>query len=520
MKRKGSNCFIDLLSALEVKHTKAFSNRYFNEHPHKYNLFGLSSMLTDYGVGNAGTKVEDKINTVQNIQTPFVAHIGSEFATVYSVTAENVDYKAGQHNISVTPEAFCDSWTGVVLLAEKSPSSIEPDYQRNKAEEQLQSFLKFFLLAGASLLLIFQLYRSLVVYDWGILFSSFLNLIGVFVAIMLVQRQMKVNSSYSDKICSLFKQADCNNILESSAAKLWNAFSWSEIGFSYFISNLIVIAFFPNLISYYAIVNICVLPYTLWSIWYQKFQAKQWCVLCLIVQTLLWGIFIVNLGYNYISLPELNLINIVTLFLVYSMIFVAITLFIPLLKQQSKTEDMMQEMNSIKSDEDVLATLLSKQQYFSVDKEVSRIVFGNPEADILVTILSNPHCNPCAKLHARIEDMLKAGTQHLCVQYIFSSFDESLEISNKFLIAAYLNSDKKDMLDIYKQWFTSSNQHRERLRSLFPFDLNNEQVERELESHNRWKSMTKLQTTPTILVNGHLLPQNYQIEDLKFITEL
>jgi len=30
------------------KHTKDFSNRFFNEHPHKYNLLGLSKMLSDF----------------------------------------------------------------------------------------------------------------------------------------------------------------------------------------------------------------------------------------------------------------------------------------------------------------------------------------------------------------------------------------------------------------------------------------------------------------------------------------
>lgn len=60
-----------------------------------------------------------------------------------------------------------------------------------------------------------------------------------------------------------------------------------EVGFSYFLSNIIVVVFLTDLISYYAIINIFALPYTVWSVWYQKFKAKQWCVLCLIVQLIL-----------------------------------------------------------------------------------------------------------------------------------------------------------------------------------------------------------------------------------------
>jgi len=57
MMKDGQNTFTAFLDLLKVKHTKEFSDRYFNEHPHKYNLFGLSKMLSDYGVENAGTRM-------------------------------------------------------------------------------------------------------------------------------------------------------------------------------------------------------------------------------------------------------------------------------------------------------------------------------------------------------------------------------------------------------------------------------------------------------------------------------
>ena len=39
MRPKGENIFTNVLELLKVKHTNDFSNRCFNEHPHKYNLF-------------------------------------------------------------------------------------------------------------------------------------------------------------------------------------------------------------------------------------------------------------------------------------------------------------------------------------------------------------------------------------------------------------------------------------------------------------------------------------------------
>ncbi len=57
--QKNSNVFIALLSALKVEHTVEFSNSYYNQHPHKDNLFGLSQMLSEYGIENIAVKIEE-----------------------------------------------------------------------------------------------------------------------------------------------------------------------------------------------------------------------------------------------------------------------------------------------------------------------------------------------------------------------------------------------------------------------------------------------------------------------------
>ena len=80
------NVLITLLNILEVKHTNSSSNKYFNEHPNKYNLLGLSQMLSAYGIENGGTIIKDKEKNIFNIDTPFVAQSGGEFVVVKKVT--------------------------------------------------------------------------------------------------------------------------------------------------------------------------------------------------------------------------------------------------------------------------------------------------------------------------------------------------------------------------------------------------------------------------------------------------
>jgi hypothetical protein len=46
MHNKDQNILDAFLELLKVKHIKTFTGTLFNEHPHKYNLFGLSKMLS------------------------------------------------------------------------------------------------------------------------------------------------------------------------------------------------------------------------------------------------------------------------------------------------------------------------------------------------------------------------------------------------------------------------------------------------------------------------------------------
>ena len=54
---------------------------------------------------------------------------------------------------------------------------------------------------------------------------------------------------------------------------------------------VIVERVYPNRIHDLALINACCLPYTVWSITYQRFVAHHWCTLCVGVQATLWLLF-------------------------------------------------------------------------------------------------------------------------------------------------------------------------------------------------------------------------------------
>jgi len=410
------NIFTVFLNLLKVKHTKEFSSQYFNEHPHKNNLFGLSKMLSDYGVENAGTQIVDKENDIYNIELPFIAHIGG-FVAVYKVESQKVHYIWNGKKIILPISQFIQSWSGIILLAETTPNSIEPDYKVHRKKKLFGIAQKsIVVLAGILIFAIAYINHSLYA-NFGISLLLLINLIGSYVSYLLVLKQMHIHSQYADKICSLFSKSDCNNVLEMDAAKLWGIFGWSEI------------------------------------------------------------------------------------------------------------EQTRQEINSIKANEDVFRTLLTQQPRYEVSKSDSQIIFGTPDSELKVTVFTNPFCNPCAKMHKRIEKLLKDTKREICIQYIFSSFQPDLDYANKYLIAAWLISchcvpDTQSPEQIITDWFEKSKDLKEKFFENLQLDMSNPDIDAEFQKHEAWKAKTQLRATPTILVDGYKLPDNYKIEDLKYFFNL
>jgi protein-disulfide isomerase len=147
------------------------------------------------------------------------------------------------------------------------------------------------------------------------------------------------------------------------------------------------------------------------------------------------------------------------------------------------------------------------------------LLFGNPDARLRITILTNPFCNPCAKMHKRVEKLLKETNENVCIQYIFSAFNESLEYANRCFIAIYLEKGSRAAWQLYSEWFEGGKALEKVFFDKLQLDMTNPAIEVEFQKHEAWKEQTKLRATPTILVNGYKLPDNYKIEDLRFFTE-
>ncbi|MDL2299857.1 thioredoxin domain-containing protein [Bacteroides sp. OttesenSCG-928-E20] len=509
--------FSSFLKQLKVKHTQ-YADLLYNSHPYRDTLWGISALLSDYKIENAGIIIEDK--NINSLNTPFVAYAGSDFVVVEKVANHFVEYIWNNESIILSVDEFNHIWSGIVLIAETSPSSGEPNYYVHYRAKIINCLKQAFVVLPIILLIVYSFFANNIYHSINATSLFVVNLLGVFTCCLLVQKQIKTESKYGDKICSLFKGNTCNNVLDSKAAKLWGVFGWAEIGLAYFITNAILIPVFPNLIIYLAFINVIALPYTCWSIWYQYIIAKQWCILCIAVQVLLWLLFIINLLSGYIIWPDWSFHSIVVITISYPFVYGILNHIIEKMEIKEKLLSTEHELNRLKLKEEVFDVQLKQQPYYNVDISSSRIFFGNPESNILITIISNPHCNPCAALHHKVEELLKETNETVCIQYIFTAFNNELIKSSRFLIACYLNESYSVVKEMYNKWFLKEKHNSEKYINQFDYNLSNTDVEEEWNKHQKWLKAAQIVATPTVLINGYRLPESYKLEDIKHFIKI
>lgn len=524
MHKNYQNPLICILGELHVKFTNLFAEKFYNEHPNKFNMLGLSQMLSYYRVENVGLKIDpsEKEKVISELETPYIPFCGSYYVIVIKKTSQTISYIWNEKKIDVDINLFLDMWSGEILIPEANSDSIEPDYVKHKKNEILQKginvLLVLSLLVGIAISsYIFPLFIDFQIsYILSVLFTG----CGLLTSILLLKKQMHIQSTYADKVCTLLKHGDCNNILELDVARFLGIISWSEIGAGYFVGNLIILLYLPALIPILFAVNIFTLPYTFWSVWYQKTRAKQWCVLCLFVQAILWIIFIIGCSSGVIKQLSFNFTNFLFAFCLYCVSILIAHIVAGNFTSKKLLESTTQELKSLKTSEDVLQTLLSAQTRYPVSKNISKILFGNKDADILVTILLNPHCNPCAKLHKKIDSLLDEKESSLCIQFVLTAFNADLEPSSKALIECYFKYPGKAH-EIYKEWFQSGRFNKDKFfRKYNLLAAPEPDVDTEYGKHRAWGKEVGLFATPTVLVNGYILPSNYEVADLIYFKHI
>lgn len=293
------NILSDFLEELEVPHTSGYSASSLRKMPFQ-SLFGFSKLLEKYGIESEGLRIDDK-SELFKLPVPFLAQTPDGFLIVTDINPDSVRYLSAGVRETCTVDEFTEAWTGIVFLAYPTEASAEPDYMTHLIAEKGDRVKRVFLpICGVALLAWLFVANGLWTHA-SLWFLTGFNLVGLYFSYLLVQKSAGYKSKNADAVCGVIQQKGCDTILTSSASKFFGLFGWAEVGLTYFSVSLLTLLLFPQFANWLALCNLCCLPFTFWSIWYQKFRAKHWCTLCVCVQATLWCLFFSYLAGGWIS---------------------------------------------------------------------------------------------------------------------------------------------------------------------------------------------------------------------------
>ncbi|WP_288068365.1 vitamin K epoxide reductase family protein [Xylanibacter rodentium] len=411
---------------------------------------------------------------------------------------------------------FKNIWTGNALVVKESTEAAEPDYrmhQRNEFISVVKTYSIPAMLILAAVIGLTANCNTISIFDIA---RITLSSVGILFCAMLIEKQLFGKSHYGDRVCSLFHHADCNSVLDGPMAKIFGI-SWSEIGLGYFTANILLLSLFPVSSGSVSVINWAGMLYGVWSVYYQWHVAKSWCVLCVIVQVIIWAMGITATVSHFTVPFAFDIVSALLSCIAFAICIMGVHQYTSAYVVENERVRAVQHYRALKANSAVAKVLIKGGEYYEITLHDSSIIFGNPKAKLRVTILSNPHCNPCARMHTQVERLLSMSKKEICVQYIFSSFNEMLEDSNRYLISCYMDNPKDEALCKFNLWYTKEKFDYKKIVKMNKSHIHTDVVEKEIEKHRAWRKKTSLIETPTILVNGYKLSDEYELVDLAMI---
>ena len=324
----------DFLSALGVRHTVPYSDAEFGKMPF-HTLFGLKKLLQSYNVSAEGICLA-RPSQLALLPAPFIAQTTKGLVIVTGVTSDRVSYISQGVTEQAPLDRFSAAFTGNVLVAFPAPDASEPDYAAHRFADWANKAKSWVLACGVGALGLWLFISNGLYAHISTILLTLINLAGLYISFLLVQKSAHFKSRHADAVCSVVEAGGCDDILATSASKFFGIFGWSEVGFAYFSVSLLCLLIFPQYIGYLAAINLLCLPFSFWSVWYQRFRAKTWCTLCLCVQASLWLLFFCYLGGGWLSHIFPLRIEFFALALTYLVVMLALNALMPLIDRNNK----------------------------------------------------------------------------------------------------------------------------------------------------------------------------------------
>ncbi|MEW7277074.1 vitamin K epoxide reductase family protein [Aquimarina sp. 2201CG1-2-11] len=465
-----------------------------------------------------------KINKTDliGLEFPYILHLESEEGDLVFVKNKKSLHKQKEK---------LKGWNGTVIkIFPERGVRTQKNEDVLRKENLTKRMISFLLISVFGLLLISKTTYHL---EWDEALLLLSAIVGSITGYLLLTKDLGIENIVVEKFCQTVKgkKSGCDQVLNSKTAQIFGKVKLSDLVFTYFSFQIILIGssnYFD--VSYYIlpIVGFITGPIILFSLYYQYFTAKTWCQLCLVINAIL---ILQLVMYSFNTSVSFENTSIQPLALVASLlIFISLLSSTVLIKNGHKelrdSRLSLYDYKRIFESVTVFKFLLQKQRKIKTNPILKEIVLGNATAPIKVLMVSNLYCEPCKIQHKILEELLLTYPEKLQVsfRFVLNNKEGYHDITaTDYIISYWLKNIEGKVnavditLEMLSDWYDLMNL--KKFMFLYPLKKNDviEKDKATEEAFFNWLHESRIEKTPTIFVNGYLLPDQYTLENLAAI---
>lgn len=481
-------------------------------HPDFPSLLAISDTLNFFDITSGAIRVEKtELDVLPNCFIALLSVVGDKPSLFYiEKRKENYFYKKENKLINISLQEIEERWEGIVLLVEKNETN-KVIIRRKKNWFICSSFVIIFLL------ILFMSDEKLS----AKLFFIF-PIIGIVFSITALKDLLGAKSSLLNEFCNLTASTNCTTVVDSKKWKFFEIISFSDLSILFFGSQLISLFVFLislNAEAFFLIQKILLfasVPVLLTSLYYQKNVEKKWCPICLVII-----LTIISELIYIVSLHEGEFKFLLYPLIIFGFIFFATALFWYFLKSiflqlKKLKENQYKAMRFERNFQIFKNTLQSRDKVFL---PATPLILGNKNALTILTIITNPFCGHCKKVHEILDKILDAEKLNIQIRIIIKAdleneTDERMRLySNLYNI--YLEKGDYSFRESLKYWFNSKDISAW-LKRFELSDINQMNINNIYENHFKWSVDNNYNYTPAIFINGYEYPKQFERENLIF----
>lgn len=265
----------------------------------------------------------------------------------------------------------------------------------------------------------------------------------------------------------------------------------------------------------FSIIGVFISIYAQWKL------IKEWCTLCLVVQSVLFIGSIISF-YLYIVDGFGGLSGDIGTILTCTLFFFTI----PLLLWKSMKGDfkdfftyksLAMELNRLKFNHPIFESILTTQKKIEKVPDTLGITLGNPDASTVVLKVCSPYCDPCAKAHPEYKKLLETYHDNIKLHIIFSassSWEDPRSFPVKIFMAINLTKDKKLIEKALDDWYNAKEKNFEVFATKYQINVDSHEVIDQIDKMYKWTKDNDITFTPTFFINGYQMPEMYSVQDI------